>query len=78
MSVYAKADKTIIDGQIYFDREEDSKLREYVKIEKARIVAKLLVEKQKGSKTVKPQSKSQRLYHCNTIEGIEEELTGHR
>lgn len=78
LSVYAKADKTIIDGQIYFDREEDSKLREYVKIEKARIVAKLLVEKQKGSKTVKPQSKSQRLYHCNTIEGIEEELTGHR
>jgi imidazolonepropionase-like amidohydrolase len=78
LSVYAKVDKTIIDGQIYFDREEDTKLREEIKTERARIIAKLLSEKQKGAKTVKPQSKQQRLYHCNTIEGIDETLTGHR
>ena len=34
LSVYAKADKTIIDGQIYFDREEDARLREYIKTER--------------------------------------------
>ena len=28
LSVYAKVDKTMIDGQIYFDRTEDEKLRE--------------------------------------------------
>jgi len=78
LSVYAKADKTIIDGQIYFDREEDLKLQEYIKKERARIIAKLLVEKQKGSKTQKFQGKQQRLYHCNTIEGVKEEETGHR
>ena len=78
MSVYAKADKTIIDGQIYFDREEDAKLKEYVKAERARIIAKLLAEKQKGSKVEKLKSKHERLYHCNTIEGVDEELTGHR
>jgi hypothetical protein len=76
--VYAKADKTIIDGQIYFDREEDAKLREYIKSERARIIAKLLKEKSKGEKTVKHQSRQPRLYHCNTIEGVSEEETGHR
>jgi imidazolonepropionase-like amidohydrolase len=78
LSVYAKADKTIIDGQIYFDREEDAKLREAMKMEKARIVAKLLAEKHKGAKVVKPQPKQQRLYHCNTLEGFAEEETGQR
>lgn len=78
LSVYAKADKTIIDGQIYFDREEDAKLREYIKTEKARLVAKLVKEKQKGAKTVKATSKENRLYHCNTLEGVAEEETGLR
>ncbi|PBQ30822.1 amidohydrolase [Sphingobacteriaceae bacterium] len=78
LSIYAKVDKTLVDGQIYFDREEDAKLREYVRLEKARLVAKLLVEKNKGTKVVKPQPKQQRLYHCNTLEGISEEETGQR
>lgn len=68
MSIYAKADKTIIDGQIYFDREEDAKLREEIKKEKARIINKLIAEKQKGGKTVKPSGKKPQLYHCDTIE----------
>lgn len=68
LSVYAKVDKTIVDGQIYFDREEDAKLREDIKKEKARLVAKLISEKNKGVKTVKPSGKKPQLYHCDTIE----------
>jgi hypothetical protein len=71
-------EKTIIDGHIYFDRSEDLKLREYVRSERARIIAKMLIEKQKGNPVSKPQSKKQQLYHCNTIEGISEEITGQR
>ena len=78
LSVYAKADKTIIDGKIYFDREQDEKLREEIKTERARIIKKLLQEKQKGGKVERYKSKHDRLYHCNTIEGVDEELTGHR
>jgi len=78
LSVYAKVDKTIIDGQIYFDRDEDLKLQDYIKTERARIINKLILEKQKGAKTQKYQAKQQRLYHCNTIEGVSEEETGHR
>ena len=68
LSVYAKADKTIIDGQIYFDREEDAKLRYNIKKEKARIISKLIAEKNKGTKVVKPSGKKPHLYTCETIE----------
>lgn len=78
LSVYAIADKTIIDGQIYFDREEDAKLKQNIKTERARLIAKLLLEKQKGARVEKPKAKHERLYHCNTLEGVDEELTGHR
>lgn len=78
LSIYAKADKTLIDGQIYFDREEDLKAREYIKAERARLIALLVAEKHKGVKVMKPAPKKQRLYHCNTLEGVDEEVTGHR
>ncbi|MGZ3884464.1 MAG: amidohydrolase family protein, partial [Bacteroidia bacterium] len=68
LSSYAKAEKTIIDGQIYFDREEDAKLREDVKTERARIINKLIAEKHKGGKVVKPSPKKHGLYHCETME----------
>ncbi|MBK9284418.1 MAG: amidohydrolase family protein [Sphingobacteriaceae bacterium] len=78
LSIYAKVDKTLIDGKIYFDRETDLKQQEKVKQERARIISLLLKEKQGGAKTVKPRMRRPRLYHCNTIEGISEEETGHR
>jgi imidazolonepropionase-like amidohydrolase len=68
LSVYAKVDKTIIDGQIYFDKDEDAKLRETIKTERARIINKLITEKHKGGKVVKPTGKKQGLYHCDTME----------
>lgn len=68
MSIYAKAEKTIIDGQIYFDREEDAKMREDLKTERARLITKLINEKHKGGKVVKPSGKRQGLYHCDTME----------
>ncbi|MDI1354800.1 MAG: amidohydrolase family protein [bacterium] len=78
LSVYAKVDKTIIDGQIYFDRTEDAKLREEMKAERARLISKLILEKKSGTAVVKPQVKPQQLYHCNTLEGVSETITGER
>lgn len=68
LSIYAKVEKTIIDGQIYFDRDEDAKLREEIKKERARIINKLIAEKNKGTKVVKPERKRPRLYTCDTLE----------
>ncbi len=66
LSIYAKPDKTIIDGQIYFDLEEDAKLREEIKKERARIIGKLILEKNKGARVIKPQAKKPKHFHCDT------------
>jgi len=58
LSIYAKVNTTIIDGQIYYDKDEDAKLREDIKKERARIIAKLITEKNKGAKVIKSQPKN--------------------
>ncbi|MGQ0828107.1 MAG: amidohydrolase family protein [Bacteroidota bacterium] len=68
LSVYAKAEKTIIDGLIYFDIEEDAILRTDMQKERARIIQKLLAEKKSGDKTQKSFAKKQKLYECETME----------
>ncbi len=45
LSVYAKAEKTIVDGTIYFDRDRDMDMRKQNQAEKARIIQKLAAAK---------------------------------
>jgi imidazolonepropionase-like amidohydrolase len=45
LSIYAKAEKTIVDGILYFDRERDAAMRTQNKNEKARLIQKLTVAK---------------------------------
>ncbi|HMK03767.1 MAG TPA: amidohydrolase, partial [Ferruginibacter sp.] len=45
LSIYAKAEKTIVDGTIYFDREKDAAMRIQNRVEKARLVQKLAAAK---------------------------------
>jgi len=42
LSVYARASKTMVDGTIYFDEEEDAKMKEQIDNERNRIVANIL------------------------------------
>ena len=68
LSIYAKAEKTLIDGVIYFDREEDTKKREYIQKERARLIQKAAMKggKRKGkSKAMK--GKQHLKKHCDTI-----------
>lgn len=48
LSIYAKAEKTIVDGILYFDREHDLEMRKQIAFERNRIVQKLLGEKRSG------------------------------
>lgn len=41
LSIYAKAEYTIVDGIVYFDRNKDLEMREQIKDEKQRLVKKL-------------------------------------
>ncbi len=45
LSIYAKAEKTIVDGTIYFDRERDAAMRKQIQAERARLIQKLAAAK---------------------------------
>jgi imidazolonepropionase-like amidohydrolase len=45
LSIYAKAEKTIVDGIVYFDRERDKELRKQIQAEKARLIQKMAAAK---------------------------------
>ena len=45
LSIYARAEKTIVDGIIYFDRDKDAAMRIQNKNEKARLIQKLTIAK---------------------------------
>jgi imidazolonepropionase-like amidohydrolase len=68
LSVYAKVNTTIIDGQIYYDVNDDAKLRTDMQKERARLIAKLITEKNKGAKVIKPVAKKQNNFHCDSEE----------
>jgi adenine deaminase len=68
LSIYAKVEKTIIDGQIYFDVDEDDKLRIDIQRERARIIQKMIEEKKSGATTQKAELKKQKLDTCDSME----------
>jgi imidazolonepropionase-like amidohydrolase len=51
LSIYAKAEKTIVDGIIYYDMNRDIALRKSIKEERNRLVQKMLAEKRSGTPT---------------------------
>lgn len=66
LSIYSKAEKTIIDGAIYFDIQKDLEKRKAIKAERAKLINMMLQEKIKGGKTQAPKKKTQKLFHCDT------------
>lgn len=68
LSIYAKPLKTFVDGIDYFDAEKDAKMRNDIRIEKERIIQKLLTEKKLGMPTQKPSKPEKKLYHCDDVE----------
>lgn len=49
LSIYAKSEKTIVDGIVYFDREKDAQLRKELNVERNRLIQKMLGEKKAGN-----------------------------
>jgi imidazolonepropionase-like amidohydrolase len=70
MSIYAKVEKTIIDGKVYFDRNEDIKKREAIKQEKSKLINMMLKEKMSGGKTQTPMKRKDRNFQCDTSEEL--------
>ena len=68
LSIYAKAEKTLIEGVTYFDIERDSKLRTSIQNERNELIHMMLKEKNKGMKTQPIKKKDKQLLHCDSME----------
>jgi imidazolonepropionase-like amidohydrolase len=68
LSVYAKAEKTLIGGVVYFDLEQDKKQREALKEERAKLIAEMLKAKNSGMKTQSVVKKKSRDLHCDSAD----------
>jgi len=65
LSIYAKAEKTFVDGIIYFDREMDALLQQNIAAEKRVLVQKMIAAKKGGEKTVPAKSTSREHHRCD-------------
>jgi imidazolonepropionase-like amidohydrolase len=68
LTVYARAEKTFVDGILFFDREKDLEMRKKIAAERNRIIQKMLQEKQAG-KPIRPAAGKRQfnIYHCDTL-----------
>ncbi len=67
LSVYAKAEKTMIEGTVYFDIEQDKLKRKAIQQERNELMKMMLAEKSGGGKTKPPKRKENRNLECETI-----------
>lgn len=62
LSIYARAEKTIVDGVVYYDRARDTEQRKLIQEERNRIMKKMLGEKRNGM-PVRPAEPTLHLMH---------------
>lgn len=68
LSIYAMSDYTFVDGILLFERSIQNTLHEQIKLERERIIQKMIKAKQSGEKAEKKRSKVQDEYHCDDEE----------
>tara|TARA_R110001592_G_scaffold129623_1_gene342299 strand:- start:1017 stop:3971 length:2955 start_codon:yes stop_codon:yes gene_type:complete len=67
LSVYSKAERTMIEGTTYFDLETDKQNREKIKKERNELVTMMLREKSGGKKTQGPKQSVKRDFNCESL-----------
>ena len=68
LSIYAKAEKTLIEGVVYYDAQKDAEQRVAIAKERNELIGQLLQEKNKGMITQEPKKTEKKEYHCDTME----------
>lgn len=64
LSIYAKSEKTIVDGIVYFDREKDAATRKVQTAERGRLIQKMNGEKRAGGPMAPPTPSYSILLNC--------------
>jgi len=70
LSIYAKVEKTIIEGRVFFDRTTDIQKRQAIQEEKSKLINMMLQEKMGGGETQVPTKRGDRNFHCDTLEEL--------
>lgn len=71
LSIYARAEKTFVDGIAYWDLEADARKQQLLKAEQGRIIQKMINAKSSGAATTRPVQQRQGLYECETMENLD-------
>jgi len=77
LSIYARPEYTIIEGTVYFSREEDQERQRLIASERARLIQKSIQAKAGGASTQPAQSRRPRMWHCEDILGEHAEHEDH-
>ncbi len=76
LSIYARPEKSIVDGTIYFDLEKEQQKQNENKKERARIIQKMIQSKAVGAPTKKPAGAKSQMHDCEeTTDGFFHEQT---
>ncbi len=67
LSIYAKADKTMVEGTIYYDLQKETESQMAIDKERNELINLMLDAKNKGMKTQEVKKKSTGHYHCDTL-----------
>jgi imidazolonepropionase-like amidohydrolase len=67
LSIEAKVEMTIVDGEVLFDSKRDYLMRSHNQIERARIVSKMLESNDKGEENKPFVKRKTRHFHCDTL-----------
>lgn len=68
LSIYAIAEKTMIEGVFYYDYEKMNEMETQIKEEKNKLINMMIQIKNKGMETQAPKKKESKNYHCNSLE----------
>lgn len=71
LSIYAIPEKTMIEGVLYFDKEQDAKLREEIKKERNMLIGQMLKAKNDGVKTQPVKVREEQRVHCDLLEKVQ-------
>jgi imidazolonepropionase-like amidohydrolase len=67
LSVYAKAEKTLIEGAVYFDLEKDRELREAIRDERNKLIHMMINEKNEEGNSQSPKQNKKEKFHCESL-----------
>ena len=68
MSIYASAEKTFIDGKIYYDSSKIPSIIEEIKNEKNKIINQMMMATNGGQKLQPVVSNSNKEFTCETVD----------